>query len=221
MSGKQASKQQNSTTAEPPRRERILAAAAEEIAAKGFAAVRIDEIARKASCNKQLIYYYFGNKEGLRNAVLGEMVDQIAPMWQEVAEADLNEGLRKIFHRRSTNTSNWSRLLAWEGVEYGDPEAEADIVLEERRTQAYQVQVDLLRRAQETGEIPEELDPEMLSILVSLLSMSRSLLPQVIKLTTGLDANSPEYAKRVWDFVSHLFAALAGEQDPHGERTLE
>ncbi|MEU6578821.1 TetR/AcrR family transcriptional regulator [Streptomyces sp. NPDC046805] len=192
--------------------QRILSAAAEEMAAKGFAAVRIDEIARKADCNKQLIYYYFGNKEGLRNAVLSRMVDEAAPIWQDVAKADPPEALHRIFHP-AASTIDWSRLLAWEGVEYGDPGTESDLVLEERRSQAYQVQVDMVRRAQEAGQIPAELDPAMLSVMVTLLAMSRSLVPHIIKLTTGLDAGSPEYAERLWDFTNELFTVLAAQQN--------
>jgi TetR/AcrR family transcriptional regulator len=191
-----------------PRHERILVAAAEEFAAKGFAAARMDEVARKSGCNKQLIYYYFESKAALRNAVLERMVDQARPLWAAVADADLMEGLHQLFRRPGT-TVNWSRLLAWEGVEFGDPGAEPDILLEGRRREAYRVQVGLLRRAQGSGQLAPDLDPEMLSILVSLLALSRSLIPQVIKLTTDLDPSGSEYADRLRTFADNLFLTLS------------
>jgi AcrR family transcriptional regulator len=46
-------------------RERIFEAATAEFALKGFAGARIDVIARKAEINKQRIYAYFGDKDGL------------------------------------------------------------------------------------------------------------------------------------------------------------
>ncbi|MCG8510590.1 MAG: TetR family transcriptional regulator [Rhodospirillales bacterium] len=54
------------------RQRRLLLAAREEFAAKGLEGARVDEIARRASVNKQLVYHYFGNKEGLYLRVLEE-----------------------------------------------------------------------------------------------------------------------------------------------------
>ena len=48
----------------------ILAAALEEFAQYGFAGARVDRIADQAAVNKRLIYYYFGNKDDLFQAVL-------------------------------------------------------------------------------------------------------------------------------------------------------
>ncbi len=46
-------------------RSRIFEAATREFAFKGFAGARIDVIAREAEINKQRIYAYFGDKDGL------------------------------------------------------------------------------------------------------------------------------------------------------------
>lgn len=54
------------------RQRRLLLAARKEFAAKGLEGARVDEIARRASVNKQLVYHYFGNKEGLYLRVLEE-----------------------------------------------------------------------------------------------------------------------------------------------------
>ncbi len=48
----------------------ILAVATEEIANKGLAGARIDEIAERTRTSKRMIYYYFDSKEGLYVAVL-------------------------------------------------------------------------------------------------------------------------------------------------------
>ena len=65
----------------PSKDQRILEVAADEFAAVGFAAVRIDKIAALSKCNKQLIYYYFGSKENLYEAVLAKMVEKMASYW--------------------------------------------------------------------------------------------------------------------------------------------
>ena len=51
-------------------RQRLLAAAAAEFVAHGIAGARVDRIATHAQANKRLIYDYFGDKNGLFDAVL-------------------------------------------------------------------------------------------------------------------------------------------------------
>ena len=51
-------------------RDRLLAAGLAEFAEKGPAGARVEAISRRAGVNKQLIYYYFGDKTGLYHEVL-------------------------------------------------------------------------------------------------------------------------------------------------------
>jgi TetR/AcrR family transcriptional regulator len=53
-------------------RRRLLAAARHEFANKGLGGARVGAIAARAKLNKQLVYHYFGSKEGLYVAVLEE-----------------------------------------------------------------------------------------------------------------------------------------------------
>lgn len=55
----------------------ILAAAKKEFAEKGFDGARVDEIAATAQVNKQLIYYYFDNKDTLFTHVLQDAYQDI------------------------------------------------------------------------------------------------------------------------------------------------
>jgi AcrR family transcriptional regulator len=48
----------------------ILAAATEEFSARGLDGARVDDIAARSGVNKRMIYYYFGDKNGLYLAVL-------------------------------------------------------------------------------------------------------------------------------------------------------
>ena len=65
-------------TAAPRRRPRnaeatrddVLNAALEEFAEKGVFGARVEEIAARSQSSKHMIYYYFGNKDGLYAAVL-------------------------------------------------------------------------------------------------------------------------------------------------------
>src|SRR5260370_40570220 len=55
-------------------RRRLRDAAAEEFAAFGIAGARVDRIAAAAESNKAQIYHYFGNKDGLFEAVFHDLV---------------------------------------------------------------------------------------------------------------------------------------------------
>lgn len=56
---------------------RIGAAAREEFAKRGFAGARIDQIARRAGVNKQLLFYYYHSKRGLFQAVLTQAAAEL------------------------------------------------------------------------------------------------------------------------------------------------
>jgi TetR/AcrR family transcriptional regulator len=71
-------------------RERLVEAAKKEFAAKGLMGARVDEIARRAKANKQLIYYHFGDKEGLYLAALEDAYADIRRRERELHLADLD-----------------------------------------------------------------------------------------------------------------------------------
>lgn len=68
----------------------ICAAALEVFAERGFAAARLEEIARRAGVSKGTLYLYFKDKEDLFRAVVRDTVaPNIAMMRQAVEAADL------------------------------------------------------------------------------------------------------------------------------------
>ncbi len=52
------------------RAQQVLGAASDEFARRGFEGARVDQIARRAGVNKQLVFYYYGSKRGLFQAVV-------------------------------------------------------------------------------------------------------------------------------------------------------
>src|SRR3954470_11752966 len=59
------------------RREAILAAALDEFSASGFAAARLDDIARRAGIAKGTIYLYFRDKESLFQELVRTMLSPV------------------------------------------------------------------------------------------------------------------------------------------------
>jgi AcrR family transcriptional regulator len=66
-------------------RARILEAATREFARYGLGGARVDRIAASAGANKRMLYYYFGDKDALFQAVLEHSYESIRS-----AEQDLN-----------------------------------------------------------------------------------------------------------------------------------
>lgn len=56
---------------------RIGAAAREEFARRGYAGARVEQIARRAGVNKQLLFYYYHSKRGLFQAVLSQAAGEL------------------------------------------------------------------------------------------------------------------------------------------------
>ncbi len=86
-------------------REKLLKAATEVFVATGFSGARVDEIARKAGANKAMIYYHFGAKQALYQAVLlrllGPIHEHIDALHTEDPKARLvvfYRGLVERFH---------------------------------------------------------------------------------------------------------------------------
>ena len=66
-------------------RERILSAATELFARQGYGATTIRQVADRAGANSMLIYYYFGSKQELFHAAMGEPARRVREMLERAA----------------------------------------------------------------------------------------------------------------------------------------
>jgi TetR/AcrR family transcriptional regulator len=78
--------------------ERLLRAAELEFATQGLSGARVDVIARRANINKQLIYYHFGDKDSLYQAVLERAYAKIRASERDLSLAgdDPATAMRKL-----------------------------------------------------------------------------------------------------------------------------
>ncbi|MGE3149541.1 MAG: TetR/AcrR family transcriptional regulator [Pseudorhodoplanes sp.] len=104
------------------RREAILAAALDEFSAKGFAAARLDDVARRAGVAKGTIYLYFADKETLFQelvrAMLGPVVGAVErERFAELPFPVLAERIVGMFVREilGTRRKDVIRLVLLEG----------------------------------------------------------------------------------------------------------
>lgn len=79
-------------------RHAILRAATDEFAQHGLAGARVDRIADRAGVNKRMLYYYFGQKEGLFLAVLEGAYERIRGEERtlDLARVEPAEAIRRL-----------------------------------------------------------------------------------------------------------------------------
>src|SRR5579875_105410 len=104
------------------KREAILAAALDEFSARGFAAARLDDVARRAGVAKGTIYLYFRDKESLFQELVRAMLTPLIGTIEAMGEADLppavmRERMTELFVREiyETRRKDVIRLIIAEG----------------------------------------------------------------------------------------------------------
>src|SRR6187402_140647 len=79
----------------------ILEAATEVFMEAGFSGSRVDEIARRARANKAMIYYHFGSKKGLYQAVLQRLFENVLLEIERLRQSEMppDEKLHALYTR--------------------------------------------------------------------------------------------------------------------------
>lgn len=82
-------------------RDKLLQSATQLFAEKGFSGARVDEIAARAKANKAMIYYHFGTKEDLYQAVLLRLFGRVIAVVDQV-EAEVRDPRERLstFYRQ-------------------------------------------------------------------------------------------------------------------------
>jgi AcrR family transcriptional regulator len=163
------SRSKTAAKAAKPRRDsaatkrRLLEAATEEFAERGVAGARVDRIAAAAQSNKRLIYDYFGDKDGLFDAVTDAGIDRIIDAVPIDAD-DLPAYAGRLFDYLLDNPE-LLRLRTWARLERRTtPEARA------RSAKSYGRRLAAIEDAQRRGRVTATLTPiQILALLESLV----------------------------------------------------
>jgi AcrR family transcriptional regulator len=185
-------------------RARILDAAKVEFGAKGFAGARVSDIADRAGVNKQLISYYFGGKEGL----YAEMNNQWRQVSDQLSSADrpLDEVVA-AYTMSTLHDRDGARLMVWSNM--SPAHAPRDTGQEREFLQG---QVADLRRRQEAGELPADLDPACVMLAMFAAASATVTLPRVAKAIVGEEADSPGFTEHYAEQLARLVRHLGGSQ---------
>jgi AcrR family transcriptional regulator len=143
------------------RREAILAAALDEFSQAGFAAARLDDVAKRAGVAKGTIYLYFRDKESLFQELVRSMLAPVIGAIEALGSADISANLlgsqivdlfmREIYETRRKEVI---RLIMTEGRRF--PQL-AEFYYREVLSRALASMRELLRRSAARGEVPAAL----------------------------------------------------------------
>jgi TetR/AcrR family transcriptional regulator len=162
--------------------ERILNAAMREFAKYGFAGARVERIVNRADVSPRSLYYHFGSKRGLYDAVRERLSSQhFEDFVRGVTDEPLVDRLlANIDVAMTPRWQTWARLLMWEALDggagsapYPDGTVPGDLLA--------------IRVAQERGEIAPELDPHVLTLAFIAITFWPTMFPQSTRrLTQGM-----------------------------------
>jgi AcrR family transcriptional regulator len=143
------------------RRDAILAAALDEFSAQGFAAARLDDVARRAGVAKGTIYLYFRDKEALFQELVRSLLTPVVGSVEALRDANipirmLADRLVDLFVDEifGTRRRDVIRLMITEGRRF--PKL-AEFYHREVLSRIMTAMRTLLARAAERGEVPDTL----------------------------------------------------------------
>lgn len=152
----------------------ILAVAMAEFADNGLSGARIDEIAAKTRTSKRMIYYYFGDKEGLYLRVLEEAYRKVREGEQKLDLGHLPpvEALTRLveftFDHHSRNP-DFIRIVMIENIHHGAYLEQSDLI-RSLNAGAIEKLEAICRRGREAGLFRDDIEPLELHWQISALS---------------------------------------------------
>ncbi len=174
----------------------LLSAARAAFAERGLEGARVDDIAKRAGTNKQLVYHYFGSKDGLYTAVLEDVYAQIRDRERALRLDTLpaEEAMRRLIEFSFdflAQSPDFVRILADENAHCGR-HLETSARLEELNRPIIELTRATLDRGIADGVFRRGLDP--LHVYLSIAGMSYFYFANTHTLSRAFDRrlDSPE-----------------------------
>lgn len=212
----------SSEQAEPGKRntlKRLLAAARVEFADKGLAGARIEDIARDAGITKQLVYHYYGSKDGLFVAVLDESSETIMCelVGLDVESLTPPAALRAMLNHFFDQYRDDPLLgaLALEGIRYHHSHQTPRNRFLELAPALIGKLDDILKRGAISGEFRPDINPRLLLASAALLTSGWFTNRYSVSALTGLDTESADGMATWRDYSTELVLAgiASGEKN--------
>jgi AcrR family transcriptional regulator len=171
-------KKRPARTNDPARtRANILDVAAEEFASHGLNGARVDAIAERTHTSKRMIYYYFGDKEGLYRAVLENAYSLVRAIEANLAldvqkpEDALRSLVEQTFENDDANEA-FVRLVSIENIHRGEHLRDLAPIREINKG-IIKIVERILARGQKAGKFRADLDAIDVHMAISALCFFR------------------------------------------------
>ncbi|AMJ60277.1 TetR/AcrR family transcriptional regulator [Bosea sp. PAMC 26642] len=174
----------------------ILDVAREEFVENGLSGARVDDIAARMSTSKRMIYYYFGDKEGLYRAVLEEAYARIRTFERSLDLAALPPceaiatltGFTFDYH---ADNPDFVRLVMVENIHHAR-HLETSRKITELNLSAIEMIGSVYVRGIDEGVFRDGLDPIDIHLTISALSFYNVSNQASIRQVFGYDMAAPE-----------------------------
>ncbi|MEN3295953.1 MAG: hypothetical protein V7642_5206 [Burkholderiales bacterium] len=192
-------------------RQAIIEAATGEFAALGLGGARMDAIALRAGLNKRLLYYYFGSKEDLFQAVLERAYENIrtAEGALQLDEADPVEAVRRLvsftWHYYISHPE-FLTLLNSENLHQA-AHLKNSAIIRELNSPLIQTLDKVLERGRAAGLFRSGVDPLQLYISIAGLSFFYLSNRHTLQVVFGRDLKQP---KAEAERLSHMTELVLG-----------
>lgn len=153
----------------------ILDVATAEFSDKGYAGARVDEIAERTDSTKRMLYYYFGDKEGLYIAVLERSYSRIREIESRLdvesqTPVEAIRSLAQLTFDHHLEHPEFVRLVANENIHRGEHIRQSE-ALRTLGNPALDVLESILRRGYASGDFARDADPLDVHMLISAYSV--------------------------------------------------
>jgi AcrR family transcriptional regulator len=149
----------------------ILAIATEEFAVNGLSGARVDRIAERTRTSKRMIYYYFGGKEGLYEAVLEKAYSDIRALEarSNLLEMEPRAALRKLIELTFDYDETHPHFISLVSVEniHRAEHLSGMKKIKEMNASVIRVLSSILERGRKEGVFRGDLDPVDVHLLIS------------------------------------------------------
>jgi AcrR family transcriptional regulator len=151
-------------------RQNIIGAARALFAEKGYSSATVDEIVVKAKTTKPMLYYYFGNKEGLFAAVLEDVYAGMREIESSLRVIDLPavDAMRKavqVTFDYHAQHPEWVRLISIANIHHAK-HIRASKTIASRNVPIVEIMGSLLRQGTHEGVFRSDVDPLHLHLLI-------------------------------------------------------
>jgi AcrR family transcriptional regulator len=178
----------------------IIEIATAEFAAMGLSGARVDAIAERTSTTKRMLYYYFGSKEGLYEAVIDEAYGKIRALEQalRLEAMEPREGLCRLveftfdFH---DTQRDFVQLIAGENIS-GGTHAEHLKAFKARNSSVVKTISNLIGRGIAAKVFRDDVEPVDLHLMISSLCFYRVSNRHTFAMAFGRDPAGPRLRVR-------------------------